>query len=264
MKTFYNNFISILLILSVAFFSHRAHGIMVLQLPGVSYGNDKATTVEIEFLDYKDSLVYTIKGEVLHKSLPEQKESLFLPDKLTGSIKFIKKIRIKAGEPGMLLRLFDNPMDSVPKLILQMKKGFLMDNNKPLEIDAVDSKEFDSDKYSLHSWYKRDITEMARQRGFHIAKIELNVERTVEPPLQPVFKFGVISAPQNNMLMPEDLAGVKGVSLIPSSNAVYMAPPSSSSPNVYFNVAQPPPQMIAVAPTPNQQFPNAPAFINAI
>ena len=259
MKILFNHFFSFIFI----FLIKRSHNVMILQLPGVSYGSSKATTVEIDFLDDSDSPVYTLKGDILLKSLPEQKESLFLPDKLTGSVKFIKKIRIKAGEPGMLLRLFDNPMASVPKLIVHMKKGFLMERNNPIDIDAIDSRDFDDTPYALHSWYKRDIPEMARQRGFHIAKIELNVQRNIEAPLQPVYKFGLISAPQNNLLMPEDVvAGVKGVNMIQSPNAVYMAPPSSSSPNVYLNMAPPPPQMMASPQI--QQFPNAPPFLSAL
>lgn len=248
-------------IVILLFFLSLVHSVIILQLPGVSIGTNEAPTIDIDFLDDKDAVLYSLKGEILTKTFPEQKESLFLPDKLTGSVKFIRKVRIKAAESGMLLRLFDNPMDTVPKFFLQMKQSFLADRNKPIDIDAVDSPDFDSNNIFLHSWYKRDTIEMRRQRGFHIAKIEVNVQKREQPTLQPVFKFGVISAPQNNMLMPDNLvAGVKGVSLIQSPNAAYLGPPASSSPNVYLNMAPPQPQMM-IPPPQIQQFPNAPAFL---
>jgi hypothetical protein len=259
MKTIYNYFISTIISL---IFASLVHGVIILQLPGVSIGTNEQPTIDIDFLDKSDSVVYTLKGEILTKTYPEQKQSAFLPDKLTGSVKFIKKIRIKAAESGMLLRLFDDPTASLPKFFLQMKTSYLMDRNKPIEIDAIDSGEFNTNPDFLFSWNKRDTDEMSSQHGFHIAKIEVNVQRNEQPPLQPVLKFGVISAPQNNLLMPDNLvAGAKGVSLIQSPNAVYLGPPSSSSPNFYLNMAQPQPQIIAPPPPQIQQFPNAPAFL---
>ena len=257
--SFISNIYFIPLILTFAHLLRRVRSVMSLQLPGLNYGTGEPTTVEIEFLDSSNNPIYTLKGEVFVQSLPMQANSMFIPDKLTGTQKFVHKIRIKAGESGMVLKLFDSPTASVPKLIVLMKEGFLMTNNEPIEIDVMNGDNHQTIKQAEINWYNRDLAEMTRQRGLHVGKLELHVERIENAPLQPIYKFGMISSPQNNLLIPETMmAGVKGVSMLPSPNAVYMAPPASSSPNVFFNVAPP---MAAAAPQPpQQQYPNAPPF----
>lgn len=227
--------------------------VMSLQLPGLGYGTGEPTTVEIDFLDDSNAPLYTLKGEVFVQTLPMQADNVFIPDKLTGSQKFVRKIRIKAGESGMTLKLFDSPTASVPKLLVIMKAGFLMEDNKSIDIDVMDGDEHQSIRQAEINWYNRDKREMQRLRGLHVGKIELHVERKGNEVQQPMFKFGMISAPQSNLLMPE----VKGVSMLPR-NAVYMPPPSSASPNIYLNMPQP-----QAAASQQYQYPNAPPFVGS-
>lgn len=235
---------------------------MTLQLPGLSYGSGEPTTVEVDFLDSADTLVYTLKGEVFIKTYPLQANSLFIPDKITGTQKYVKKLRIRAGESGMVLKVFDSPTASVPKLMLLMKAGYVMANNQPIEIDFMGGDDHQTIQQAEINWYNRDLLQMQKQGGMHIGKLELHVERTENAPLQPVFKFGAMSTPQSSLLLPDAISGVNGISVLPSPNAVYMAPPQGSSPNVYFNVA--PPQLYPPQGQQQQQlFPNAQPFLSA-
>lgn len=244
--------ISLFLTFLLAILVRRVSSVMSLQLPGLSYGTGEPTTVEIDFLDSTDAVVYTLKGEIFVQSLPMRSNNLFVPDKLTGSQKFIRKIRIKAGESGMTLRLFSSTTATVPTLMVLMKAGFIMSNNKAIEIDVMDPEDHPLVDKAEINWYDRNMVEIQRQKGFHIGKLELHVERKENEPLQPIYKFGAMaSQPNTNLLMPEALmASVPGVNFLPP-NAVFMAPPTSSTPNVFFNVA--PPQA--------QQYPNAPPFM---
>lgn len=234
--------------------SHK--GVITLQLPGLEVGAGEPTTVEIDFLDDSDTLVYTLKGEVFIQQYPMQADNVFKPDKLTGNNpRYIRKIRVKAAESGTVLKLFNNAIASVPTMMLVFKAGFLMNNNQPIEIDILDRDDHKSFGMAEVSWYNRDMAELERVRGLHVGKLECHVERTESVPLQPVFKFGPISSVQNNnLIMPENISSfVQGVSALPSQNTVFMASPNIP-PNMVFNVAPPPPNNN----NNNNRYPNSP------
>lgn len=167
---------------------------MSLQLPGLSFGTGEPTTVEIEFLDSADTPLYIIKGEVFSQTMPMRKENTFYPDGLTGSDKYIKTVRIKAGESGMTLKLFESPEANLPKMILFMKAGFIMSNNQPIDISVFEAEEHrDTDLFNLH-WYSRDLKKMTQLKGMHVGKIELYVHRDVNQNLVPKGIFGIVGA----------------------------------------------------------------------
>jgi len=240
--------LELLFILTQLFPSYEA--VMSLQLPGLSYGAGEPTTVEMDFLDSSDNPLYTLKGEVFVQSTPMQANSLFLPSKLTGKDQqIVRKLRIKAGESGMILKLFDTATSSVPKLMVLMKAGFIM-SNSPIEIDFVGGDEHQTIKQAEINWYNRDSVETQRLNGMQIGKIELHVERKEGTPLQPSLRFIPFINTMNSqgtMLYPETMmAALNSASAVPQGG---VAIPANSASNVYLNVAQPPPQ---------QQFPNAP------
>ena len=230
--------------------------VMSLQLPGLSYGGGEPTTVEVDFLDDANNPIYTLKGEVFVQSAPMQANSVFLPDKLTGKQQFVRHIRIKAGESGMVLKLFDSPTASVPILMLLMKAGFLMSNNEPIDIDVMSGDEHQTIQQAEINWYNRDVAEIQKMKGLHVGKMELHVERTESAPLQPVFKLGVVSNQQSSLLYPETMM----MAVNAASNVPQGAPslPGSAS-NVVFNLA-PQPQQRQFAVPMMAQYPNAPLY----
>lgn len=245
------------LILSFFIPSHK--GIITLQLPGLSVGAGEPTTVEMDFLDDSDSLIYTLKGEVFIQQYPMQADNVFKPDNLTGGkAKYIRKLRIKAAESGTIVKLFDSPTASVPVVMIVFKAGFLMNNNKSIDVDILELDDHKSYRMAEVYWYNRDLVELKRTRGLHVAKLECHVDRVETTPLQPVYKFAPIAPAQNNnLIMPENsIAYVQGVSALPSQNTVFMASPNTP-PNLVFNV------------TPNNnsntnnRFPNSPYAITS-
>ena len=236
-------------------------GVITLQLPGLSVGAGEPTTLEIDFLDDSDGLIYTLKGEVFIQQYEMKADNVFKPDKLTGgNPKYIRKLRIKAAESGTVLKLFKEENASVPSLMLVFKAGFLMNNNKSIDIDLMDSDDHRSYKMVEVNWYNRDREELNRLRGLHVAKLECHVVRNESIPLQPVYKFGAIAPASysnnnnninnnNSLIMPENISSlVKGISALPSQNTVFVASPNTP-PNMIFNV-QPPQDA--------NRFPNSP------
>lgn len=233
--------------------------VMSLQLPGISYGSGDPITVDVDFLDESNNPFYTLKGEVFIQSAPLQSNSFFLPDKLTSQQQFIRKIRIKAGESGMLLKLFESPTSSVPSLMILMKSGFL-NNKEPIVIDLMGGDDHQTIKSAEINWYNRDRDELKRMGGFHIGKLEVHVERSESAPLKPSLQFvpQITSPnPQNNMLYPESLKiAANAPSYLqqsPFNLGSTLSAPIVPASNVYLNMS----------PAPQQQqsrFPNAPIF----
>ena len=233
--------------------------VISLQLPGLTYATGTPTTVDVEFLDADSNPLYTLVGEVFVQSLPMQANNIYIPDKLTGTQKYVSKIRIKAGESGMILKLFDESTSTVPKLIVMMKAGFLASaaTKQPIEIDFLGADDRQSINEAEIFWFNRNLMEFTRLKGMHVGKLEVHVERVENAPLVPVKTFGVVSLQSNEIIMPEAMnAAIRGSSLIPSQNAVYMPAGSNGPPSVYLN--SPPGVPFAQS---NSQFPNAPPLL---
>lgn len=245
------------LVLLVLFGVKESLAVMSLQLPGLSYGAGEPTTVEVDFIDTSDNPLYTLKGEVFVQSTPMQSNSLFLPNKLTGKDHIVRKIRIKAGESGMVLKIFDTTTASVPKLMVLMKSGFIM-TKTPIEIDAVGVDDHQTIKQAEINWYNRDAAETQRLGGMKIGKIELHVERKDGTPLQPSLRFvpfmNTVNS-QGSIAYPETMmAAMNSASSVPPGGVVI--PSNAGASNVVLNMAQPPPPS-----QQQQQFPNAPPLL---
>lgn len=200
------------------------------------------TTVDVDFLDSSSNSVYTLKGEVFVQTTPMQSDNVYMPDKLTGGPKYISKLRIKAGESGMVLKLFDNELSTVPKLIVLLTEGFLSSAStlQPIEIDFMQEYDPVSNGYKI-IWYNRNIDEFKRTNGMHVGKLEVHVERMEKAQLMPVKTFGIVSYKSKDVLMPEAMnLFAQEPSLIQAPNTVYV--PAAKYPNMYA------------------QYPNAPQY----
>lgn len=243
--------IFIFLLLFLGQFVTQILSVMSLQLPGLSFGTGEPTTVEIEFLDADDNVQYLIKGEVFSQSLPMRADNSFFPDSLTGTQKFISKLRIKAAESGLTLKVFETATSTVPKLLVLMKSGFIMANNQPIDIDFASGDDHQTTSEAEINWFNRDLNEMARTRGIHIGKVELHVERHINAPLVSVKTFGPIGVDTSNNPVQAMNSVVNGASAIPSSN-VAVLPASPNQHNLPMVLLNPPGTQI--------QYPNAPPF----
>lgn len=222
--------------------------VITLQLPGLTYATGTPTTVDVDFLDNDSKPIFTLKGEVFVQTLPMQSNNKYEPDKLTGGQKFVNKIRIKAGESGMVLKLFDTELSTVPKLMILMKAGFLASRDaKEIEIDFLDGEDHQTIGEAEINWYNRDRDEFKRMKGMHVGKLEIHVERIEKQQLMPVKSFGIVSFKSNEILMPEAMnAAIQEPSMIQAQNAVYV--PASRYPNMYQQYPS------------FSQFPNAPQY----
>lgn len=237
---FYMKILRSFIFLTFALLMEGLHGIMVIQMPGVNNGNALPSTVEIDFLEGNSTPLYTLKGEVQNSPFTVQSENHFMLRDAIGdpSKRYINKIRIKAAESGMILRLYDTENASVPLLHILMKAGFLMENNRPLEIDVL---ALGDDHQSIGpaevSWYGRDLKALTKTNGMQIHKMDLHVSRDNDDSyLKPVLTFGMLSktqpAPVNNILLPKNVGILprNAVNMTPK-NYVYAAP--FDRPNLY-------------------------------
>lgn len=252
------------LILSTIF--SKVSAVISLQLPGLTYATGTPTTIDIEFLDYKNNPLYTLKGEVFVQTLPMQANNVYIPDKLTGEQKFVAKIRILAGESGMVLKVFDTPTSTVPKLMILLKAGFLSSaaTQKPIEIDFLGVDDHQTINEAEINWYNRDLSEFIRMKGMHVGKLEVHVERKEEAQFKPVGTFGVVYLQNDKLILPNAMnAVINQPSLIPQ-NGVNLPAAQQSQPQIYLNL---PPQQqqqqqqgLSLAQS-NSQFPNAPPLL---
>ena len=227
-----------LMLFLMALWVDGREGVMSLQLPGLSFGTGEPTTVEIEFLDSSDSTLFLLKGEVFSQTLPMRADNSFFPDSLTGAQKYVSKLRIKAGESGMTLKLFDGPTSAVPKLMVLMKTGFIMGSAGPIEIDFTGGDDHQTTSEAEINWYNRDTNEMTQMKGMHIGKIELHVERYISAPLVPVKAFGAISVENNSPAQVMNSAA-GSPSLINSNNVAVLPAPVSSPQNFQMAMMNP-------------------------
>lgn len=206
---FYQNRVCIISTVLLILLIRSSHAVISLQLPGLTYGGGQPTTVNVEFVDQFNNPNYILKGEVFLQSAPMQANSIFFPYKLTGQNTPIQKIRIKAGESGMILKLFDSPTASVPKLVIMMKEGFMMEH-QPIDIPVMLGDSHQANGVAEINWYNRDFIEMNRVGGFIIGKVEIHVERAEDPSMKPKLQyipFAQLTDPKvvNSFIYPESL-----------------------------------------------------------
>lgn len=238
--------------------------VITLQLPGLTYATG-TSTVDVDFLDIDSKPIYTLKGEVLMQTLPMQSNNVYLPNNLTGNSSltggpnYVSKIRINAGESGMVLKLFEGEYATVPSLFVVLVGGFLSSASTlpPIEIDLL--KEGDQNINGVNiNWINRNIDELKRTKGMQVAKLEVHVERMEAPQLVTVKSLGIVSLKSNKVLLPEAMnAAIQEPSMIQGPNSVYL--PAAKYPNMYSQY----PQMYYQYPAPPNsfnQYPNAPQF----
>lgn len=174
-------------LLIVALLLHSVNAVMTLQQTGISFGAGEPVTVDVDFLDASNKPIYTLKGDVKVPNAPSVSNSVFLPERLVDKSVLIRKIKIRAGEGGMTIKLFEDANKSMPNAVITMTTGFL-NAEQPIEFDLTAA-----DGSTVHpaelKWYDHNPAALASAGGMALGKIELSVVRAVQEPLRPVPQY---------------------------------------------------------------------------